>query len=89
MTMNGVEEAVDFMKKCPFESNTENCEVVIDGQTLVHVFDWNVSAPFQAVIPMVEVLEFEGQKVKRARLFYDSALFPEEVKASMLAAQAA
>lgn len=89
MTMNSVDEAVEFLKKCPFESTTENCEVVIEGNTLVHVFDWHVSAPFQAVIPMVEVLEFEGEKVKRARLFYDSALFPAEIKESMLAAQAA
>ena len=89
MTMNSADEAVDFMTKCPFESATENCEVYIQGQTLVHVFDWHVTAPFQATIPMVEVLEFEGEKVKRARLFFDSALFPAEVKAGMLGAQAA
>lgn len=89
MTMNSADEAVDFMTKCPFDSATENCEVFVEGQTLVHVFDWHVTAPFQATIPMVEVLEFEGGKVKRARLFFDSALFPAEIKASMLSAQAA
>ena len=36
-------------------------------------------------IPMVEVMEFEGDKVKRARLFFDSALFPAEVKEQMMA----
>jgi hypothetical protein len=34
---------------------------------------------------MVEVMEFEGDKVKRARLFFDSALFPAEVKEQMMA----
>ncbi len=52
--------------------------------SLVHMFDWKVTAPFQATIPMVEVMEFEGDKVKRARLFFDSALFPAEIKAQMM-----
>ncbi|MDX1411586.1 MAG: nuclear transport factor 2 family protein [Nitrospirales bacterium] len=89
MEMKSANEAVDFMKRCPFESTSENCEVVVEGNTLVHVFDWNVSAPFTATIPMVEVMEFEGKKVKRSRLFFDSALFPAEVKEHMMAATAA
>ena len=47
------------------------------------------TVPFQATIPMVEVMEFEGDKVKRARLFYDSALFPAEVKTQILGEKAA
>ncbi len=89
MEMKSANEAVEFMKRCPFESTSENCEVVVEGNTLVHVFDWNVSAPFTATIPMVEVMEFEGEKVKRSRLFFDSALFPAEVKEQMMAATAA
>jgi ketosteroid isomerase-like protein len=89
MEMKSANEAVEFMKRCPFESTSENCEVVVEGNTLVHVFDWTVTAPFQATIPMVEVMEFEGEKVKRSRLFFDSALFPAEVKEQMMAATAA
>ncbi len=84
MEMNSANEAVEFMNSCSFECTSENCEVVVEGQTLVHIFDWKVTAPFQATIPMVEVMEFEGDKVKRARLFFDSALFPAEIKAQMM-----
>jgi len=89
MEMKSANEAVEFMKRCAFEFTNTNCEVVVEGKTLVHVFDWNVTAPFQATIPMVEVMEFEGDKVKRARLFYDSALFPAEVKVQILGEKAA
>ncbi len=84
MQMNSADEAVGFMKQCDFQFSNENCEVVVEGNQLVHVFDWNVTAPFQATIPMVEVMEFEGTKVKRARLYFDSALFPAEVKEKMM-----
>ena len=89
MEIHSAEEAVAFMNECPFQATPENCEVYVQGQTLVHVFDWKVTAPFQETIPMVEVLEFEGEKVKRARLFFDTALFPEDIKAKMLAQKAA
>ena len=89
MEMKSPDEAVEFMQRCTFESTSENCEVVVEGNTLVHVFNWNVTSPFHATIPMVEVMEFEGDKVKRSRLFFDSALFPAEVKAQMMATTAA
>ena len=89
MEMKGVNEAVDFMKRCPLEYTNENCEGIVEGETLVHIFDWKVTAPFQATIPMVEVMEFEDNKVKRVRLFFDSALFPAELKAQMMAETAA
>ena len=50
------------MKNCPFESKTENCEVVVQDNKLVHIFDWNVTAPFQASTPVVEV-SFQQKKM--------------------------
>jgi hypothetical protein len=32
------DEAAEFMKRCPFESTSENCEVIVEGKTLVHLF---------------------------------------------------
>ena len=81
MEMNSKQEALDFMKDCPFQAVHDNCEVVVEGQRLVHIFDWNVTAPFEAIIPMVEVMDFEGNLIKKARLYYDTALFPENVMA--------
>ncbi len=84
MQMNSADEAVGFMKECNFKCTNENCEVVVEGEKLVHVFDWTVTSPFQATIPMVEVMDFKGEKVKRARLYFDSSLFPAEVKEKMM-----
>lgn len=83
MEMKGAKEAIEFMKNCPFESKNENCEVVVQDNKLVHIFDWNVTAPFQASIPMVEVLEFEGDKVRKARLFFDTAKMPSQAMGEM------
>lgn len=85
MEMKGVDEAVEFMKNCPFESHNENCEVVVQENKLVHIFDWIGTAPFQVTIPMVEVMEFEGSKLKKARLFFDTAKFPAQAIGAMCA----
>ncbi len=79
------EEVIGFMHTCPFECNNQNSEIISEGNKVVQVFDWHITAPFQATIPMVEVLEIEGNKVKKARLFFDTALFPEEAKKMMSA----
>ena len=63
--------------------------MIVEGTNLVHIFDWKVTAPVQATIPMVEVMKFEGKKMKRARLVFDSAQFPAEIKDKMVAEQAA
>jgi len=83
MEMNGIEACIKFMKTCPFESSNKNCEAIVDGDKLVHIFDWEVTAPFQATIPMVEIMEFEGRKIKNSRMFFDTALFPAEFMKQM------
>lgn len=85
MEMKSVDEAIVFMKDCPFECDTQTSMLISEGNKAVHVFDWHVTAPFQATIPMVEVLEIEDNKIKKARLFFDTALFPEEAKTMMSA----
>ena len=57
MEMKSADEAVAFMNKCPFEFTNENCEVIVEGKTLVHIFDWTVTAPFQSTIPEVRALK--------------------------------
>ena len=83
MELNGLDEMVESIKDCPFESSCQNVELVIQGDKVVNVFDWAVTAPFQKTIPCVEVLDFEGDKVKRSRFFFDTALLPVEVVEQM------
>jgi len=84
MEINGPDESIAMMQNFPFECSNENEELIIQDNKAVHIFDWVVTSPFQATIPMTEVLELEGGKVKNARLFFDTALFPAEVKAQMM-----
>lgn len=83
MEANSADECIAMMKDCPFEGGCENHEIIVEGNKAVSVFDWVVTAPFQATIPMIEVMEFEGGKVKNSRMFFDTGLFPAEVMEQM------
>jgi len=83
MEINGVDQCIEFMKMCPFEGGNENCEMITEGNTVVQSLDWVVTAPFQARIPMMEVVKFEDGKIKESRMLFDTALFPAEFVAAM------
>lgn len=83
MEMHGIEACIKFMHTCQYESSNKNCEAIVEGDKLVHIFDWEVTAPFQATIPMVEILEFVNGKVKNSRMFFDTAQFPAEFMEQM------
>lgn len=79
MELHSVDECIASMIDSPFQSSCDSSELVEQGDTVVHIFNWNISAPFVATIPAVEVLEFSGDKVKKSRLFFDTAQLPGEV----------
>lgn len=83
MEMHSVDECVASMADCPFSSHIENSEHIEQGNTVVNIFQWVVTEPFSATVPAVEVLQFEDNKVKHSRLFFDTALFPEGSADSM------
>ncbi len=83
METHSLNEMLDSMKDCPFESSCQNSELVIQEEKVVNIFDWVVTAPFQANIPCVEVMQFDGDKVKSSRLFFDTALMPTDFKEEM------
>ncbi len=78
MAIKGVEANIASLADCPFESTSETHDMVEQDDKLVHVFDWIVSAPFQATIPAVEVMHFDGEQVTSSRMFFDTGLFPTE-----------
>lgn len=83
MEINNVDECIEFMKSCPFEGGSENVEMITEGNRVVQVMDWVVTTPFQATISIVEIIDFEGEKVKNSRMFFDTAAFPAEFIAQM------
>lgn len=78
MEINGRDNAIASMDESPFEGRMENVTLVEQGDKVVNIFDWVVTAPFQATIPCVEVVTFEGDKAKSSRAYFDTALYPEE-----------
>ncbi len=78
MEMVGVDACIACMNTMPFEGDSNSSEIICEGNKAVHAFDWIINAPFQATVPMVEIMEFEDNKLKNSRMFFDTALFPAE-----------
>ncbi len=64
------------VSKMPFEGVPEGSRFIVDGNRVAHTFIWKMAAPTRVDVPMCEVLEVEGGKVRSSELFYDSKLFP-------------
>ena len=75
MEMNGPEECVAFMENMPFTCTDKNVRYFQDGNTVVKVFDVVFTQPFQETVSMCEVITFEGGKILKSELFYDTAPF--------------
>ncbi len=67
---------VEGMRALPFEGEAEDSRFMVTGGQVAHAFTWKMTAPMQARIPMCEVLEVDGGKVRRSELYYDSAAMP-------------
>ena len=83
MEMNGRDQMLAFLQTCPFSFKNQNVKFVAQGNTVVQTFDWQMTAPFKASIPMCELLEVENGQIKSGRLFYDTGAFPKEAQEMM------
>lgn len=84
MRLNSKEEAVTFMKTCPFSFHNENSQYIVEGGKVIRLFDWVVTAPFEGRFRMAEYLFIENGKVRSTELFYDTAPFPKEAMQQMM-----
>ena len=71
------------MASCPFEGSCKTVDIIVDGNRVVHTFDWHATAPFQGVIPMVEIMSFVDGKIKTSQMYYDTGAFPKDVIENM------
>ncbi len=78
MEIDGVDACIACMNSMPMEGDSNNSEIICEGNKAVHAFDWVITAPFKANVPMVEIMEFENNKLKTSRMFFDTALLPAE-----------
>ena len=83
MEANNPDECIELMLSCPFGGKSKTTDIIVDGHKVVHAFDWTVTAPFEASIPMVEIMTFVDGKVKSSQMYYDTGLFPKDVMEQM------
>lgn len=76
MSFDDPDSYVAAMAQLPFEAEVQDSRFIADGDRVAHVFTWRMTTPAKASIPMCEVLELEGGKVRSSELYYDSKLFP-------------
>lgn len=76
MSFDSPDAFVAAMQEMGMEGAPEGSRFIVDGTRVAHVFLWKMTAPAKADIPMCEVFESEGGKIRSSELFYDSKLFP-------------
>ena len=67
---------IEGVSSMPFAGAPVNSRFIVDGTRVAHAFVWKMTAPMEADVPMCEVFEVAGGKIKSSELFYDSKLFP-------------
>lgn len=78
MELNDPDEAAAVMEACPFNYHNENVVYVNEGDKVVTIFDWVVTAPVKFSIYMAECLTVKDGKIIGSELFFDTAKFPPE-----------
>lgn len=78
MEMNDPDEAAAIMEACPFTYRNENVVYISEGEKVVAVSDWVVTAPVKFSIHMAEYLTIKDGKILASELFFDTAKFPAE-----------
>lgn len=76
MSFNSAEAFIEAVGNLPFEATVEGSRFIAEGNRVAHAFLWKMTAPAKVDIPMCEVFELLGAKIRSAELFYDARLFP-------------
>ena len=58
-----------------FDAEVTESRLIVDGERVAHLFVLEVAAPIRAKIPMCDVLEFRGNRIRAIRLYTNSKLF--------------
>lgn len=58
------------------DATVTQSHIIAGDHEIAHRFVLEVSAPFQATIPMCDIIELENNLIKHIQLYADSKLFP-------------
>lgn len=78
MELSDPDEAAAVMEACPFTYTNQNAVYVSEGEKVVVISDWVVTAPVKFSIHMSEFLTVKEGKILASELFFDTAKFPPE-----------
>ncbi len=74
MAFDSPDKYVEAMGQMPFQATVEGSRFIADGDRVAHAFLWKMTAPAKADVPMCEVFEVSGGKIRSSELFYDARL---------------
>ena len=57
------------------DATVTRSRVIVQDSRAAHLFVLEITAPFRAAIPMCDVLEFDGGRIRRIELYADSKDF--------------
>ncbi len=77
MQFGNPDEFANAMREWGFDCRNENVQFVSEGNNVVQIFDWIVTAPFQVTISMCECFEIKDDKILSSKLFFDTAKMPK------------
>ncbi len=77
MTSDGADKFVEQMRNFPFQARFEDSRMVVEGENVVHMFDFVVTAPVEGSVRMCECFEVTNGKIHSSRLYFDTAQFPK------------
>ena len=84
MTLKGVNAAIEARKNFPFICKEINERIICSESTVVRKYDWFVTEPFKANIPMIEWYETQGQKIISCDLYFDTNKLPIAIRNNIL-----
>jgi ketosteroid isomerase-like protein len=74
LAFDSADAFVEGMGQMPFQATVEGSRFIAEGDRVAHAFLWKLTAPARADVPMCEVFEVSGGKIRSSELFYDARL---------------
>jgi len=78
MQFNSPDEMIAGLQNCPFEASHALKHIIEQDNHVVQIFDWVVTAPFEASIEMCEHLQIKDNTIIAGNLYFDTAKMPAD-----------
>ena len=76
MSTEGADDFIEQLRSFPFQARYDDSRMIVEGDSVAHMFDFVVSAPVEAKVRMCECFEVKNGKLQSSRLYFDPSQFP-------------